>query len=126
MVVSSVIVPLFLILFLLARRIKDVQAQPLGVEHEPVLGPGLLELGGNQPRILNLLELHVGLALLNGIADELGRARLTLGLDDHGLLLLPRLVDDESRALGLLLGHLLGLDGSRELGREGEMLSMYD
>jgi hypothetical protein len=39
------------------------------------------------------------------------------------LLLLAGLVDDERGTLGLLLGHLLGLDGGGELGREGEVLS---
>jgi hypothetical protein len=41
------------------------------------------------------------------------------------LLLLSGLVDDEGGALGFLLGDLLGFDGGRKFGGEGEVLEIY-
>jgi len=38
------------------------------------------------------------------------------------LLLLASLVDNECGTLGVLLGNLLGFDGSGELGGEGQVL----
>jgi hypothetical protein len=45
-----------------------------------------------------------------------------LGADDHGLFLLPGFVDDESGALGFLLGNLFGFDCGGEFRREGKVL----
>ena len=101
---------------------EDVEAEALGVEHEAVAAAGLLHLGGDGAGVLDLLELDVGAVLLDGVADQLGRARLSLRLDHHGLLLLPRLVHHERCPLRRLLRNLLRLDRRRELGGEGEVL----
>jgi hypothetical protein len=77
---------------------------------------------GNVARVLKFTQVDVCARLLDGVSDQLGRARLTLCADDCGLLFLTSLVDDKGGALGFLLGNLLGLDGGGELGREGEVL----
>jgi hypothetical protein len=102
--------------------IKYIQPQTSRVEHQPILGARLLQLLRNETGILNLLQLNVGLALLDSVANEIGGSRLTLCLDNHGLLLLSGLVDDKGSPLRLLLSDLLGLDGGREFGREGKVL----
>ena len=98
----------------------NVETQALGVEVDLVVA--LLEDGGDSPGVLELTELNVGLALLDGVTDQLCGAGLTLCADNGRLLLLTGLVDNESGTLGLLMGDLLGLDGGGELGRESEVL----
>lgn len=67
-------------------------------------------------------EIHVAPALLDGVANQLGRACFTLCPYYGGLFLLTGFVDDEGGALGFLLGDLLGFDGGGEFGGEGEVL----
>lgn len=98
----------------------DVKAKTLGVEVDLVVA--LLQDGGDVSGVLELTQLNVTAALLDGITNQLGGTSLTLGADDHGLLLLAGLVDNEGSTLGFLLGNLLGFDCGGELGREGEVL----
>ena len=100
--------------------VADVEAETLGVEVDLVVA--LLEDLNNGLGVVELTQVDVRSALLDGVTDELGRAGLTLGSDDHGLLLLSGLVDDEGGTLGVLLGNLLGFDCGGELGGEGEVL----
>src|SRR4051794_20012083 len=100
----------------------DVQAQALGIKVELVLAAVLLEDLGNVASVLDLTELDVALALLDGVTNELGRAGLTLCANNECLLLLTSLVDHERGTLGVLLGDLLGLNSGGELGGEGQML----
>jgi hypothetical protein len=109
--------PLFLL-----RVVKHVQAQTLGIKHQSVLATRFLHLRSNEAGILNLLQLEVGLVLLDGLTNQLSGASLTLGPDDHRLLLLASFVDDKGSALGILLGNLLGFDGSGEFGGESQVL----
>lgn len=110
-------------LFLVLLRLgKDVEPQTVGVQVQLVLAAALLEEAGNVAGILDLAELDVALGLLDGLSNQLGGPRLSLGPDDHGLLLLAGLVDNEGGPLGLLLGNLLGLDRGSELGRECQVL----
>jgi hypothetical protein len=95
---------------------EDVEAKTLTVQVKLVLAAGILDETGNVPRVLKLTEFNVALRLLNGFSDKLGRARLSLGPDNHGLLFLSRLVDQEGRTLGVLLSNLLSLNSSSELG----------
>jgi hypothetical protein len=78
----------------------------------------------NVPCILELPEINVTPALLDGVTNQLSGAGLTLGANDGGLLLLTGFVDDESGTLGLLLCDLLGFDCGGELGGEGEVLDL--
>lgn len=98
----------------------DVKAKTLGIEVDLVVA--LLQDGGDVSGVLELAQLNVTAALLDGVTNQLGGAGLTLGANDHGLLLLAGLVDDEGSTLGFLLGDLLGFDCGGELGREGEVL----
>jgi hypothetical protein len=100
--------------------VADVETQTVGVEVDLVVA--LLEDLSNGLCVVELAQVDVRAALLDGVTDELGGAGLTLGADDHGLLLLPGLVDDEGGALGVLLGDLLGFDCGGEFGGEGEVL----
>jgi hypothetical protein len=98
----------------------DVKAKTLGIEVDLVVA--LLQDGGDVSGILELTQLNVTAALLDGVTDQFGGTGFTLGADDHGLLLLAGLVDDEGGTLGFLLGDLLGFDCGGELGREGKVL----
>ena len=102
--------------------VADVETETLGVEVDLVVT--LLEDRGNRLRVVELTQVDVRSALLDGVTDELGRTGLTLGSDDHGLLLLPGLVHDESGTLGILLSNLLGFNSGGELGREGKVLGI--
>lgn len=76
----------------------------------------------NLPAGLNLSDLHQAVAGLgNGLADGLCALGLALCADDVGLALLLGLFDDEARALGVLLGNLLLLDGLCELAAKGHV-----
>lgn len=59
--------------------------------------------------------------LCHGLGDCVGSLGFALSANDVGLPLLLGLLDDESRALGLLLGDLLLLDGLGELLAEGHV-----
>jgi hypothetical protein len=98
----------------------DVKAKTLGIEVDLVVA--LLQDGGDVSGILEFTKLDVSAALLDGVTNEFGGTGFTLGADDHGLLLLAGLVNDESSTLCFLLSDLLGLDCGGELGREGEVL----
>jgi len=98
----------------------DVKAKTLGIEVDLVVA--LLQNGGDVSGVLELTQLNVTAALLDGVTNQLGGTGLTLGADDHGLLLLAGLVDDEGGTLGFLLGDLLGFDCGGEFGREGKVL----
>jgi hypothetical protein len=98
----------------------DVKAKTLGIEVDLVVA--LLQDGGDVSGVLELTQLNVTAALLDGVTNQLGGTGLTLGANDHGLLLLAGLVDDEGGALGFLLSDLLGFDCGGELGREGKVL----
>lgn len=100
----------------------DVETKTLGVEVDLVVA--LLEDLGNGLGVVELTQVDVRPALLDGVTDELGRTSLTLGSDDHGLLLLPGLVNDEGGTLSILLSNLLGFDSGGELGREGKVLGI--
>ena len=101
----------------------DVETKTLGVEVDLVVA--LFQDGGDVSGVLELTELNVTAALLDGITNQLGGTGLTLGANNHGLLLLASLVYDEGGALGFLLGDLLGFDCGGELGREGEVLERH-
>jgi hypothetical protein len=60
-------------------------------------------------------------ALGHGLGDGVCGLGFTLGADDVGLTLLLGLLDNEARALGLLLCNLLLLDGLCELLAEGHV-----
>lgn len=113
-------------LFLIFRAGIDVQAQTLGVKVKLVPATGFLQDLRNISGILDTSELDVTLALLDGVTDKFGGAGFTLGSDDGGLFLLAGLVDEEGGSLGFLLGNLLGFDGSGELRRECEVLTLRD
>lgn len=100
----------------------DVKTKALSIEVDLVVA--LLQDGGDVSGVLELTQLNVTAALLDGITNQLGGTGLTLSADDHGLLLLAGLVDNESSTLGFLLGNLLGFDGGGELGREGKVLGI--
>lgn len=100
----------------------DVKTETLGVEVDLVVA--LLKDGCNGLGVVELTQVDVRPALLDGVTDELGRTSLTLGSDDHGLLLLPGLVNDEGGTLSILLSNLLGFDSGGELGREGKVLGI--
>ena len=102
--------------------VADVEAKTLGVEVDLVVA--LLEDCGNGLGVVELTQVDVRPALLDGVTDELGRTSLTLGSDDHGLLLLPGLVNDEGGTLSVLLSNLLGFNSGGELGREGKVLGI--
>lgn len=107
-------------LLLLAMRLRDIETQSLSIQVHLV--GALLQDTGNVSCILKLSEVDVTSRLLDGVSDQLSRTGLTLCADDHGLLLLTGLVDDESRALCFLLCNLLGFDGGGEFGGKGEVL----
>jgi hypothetical protein len=100
----------------------DVKTKALSIEVDLVVA--LLQDGSDVSGVLELTQLNVTAALLDGITNQLGGTGLTLSADDHGLLLLAGLVDNESSTLGFLLGNLLGFDGGGELGREGKVLGI--
>jgi len=97
----------------------DVETKTLSIEVDLVVT--LLQDGGDISGILEFTQLNVTAALLDGVTNEFGGTGFTLGANDHGLLLLAGLVDDEGGTLGFLLGDLLGFDCGGELGREGEV-----
>lgn len=101
-------------------RLRDIEAQSLGVQIHLV--GTLFQNAGNVSCVFEFSEIDVTSALLDGVSDEFSGASLTLGADNHGLLLLAGFVDDESGALGLLLSDLLCFDGSSEFGGEGKVL----
>jgi hypothetical protein len=113
-------------LFLIFGASIDVQAQTLGVKVKLVPATSFLQDLRNISGVLDASELHVTLALLDGVTDKLGGASFTLSSDDGGLFLLAGLVDEESGSLGILLGHLFGFDGSGELGGECKVLVIPD
>lgn len=83
-----------------------------------VRGEGLGDLAGG----LDLADLDEAVTVAgDGAGDGLGGLGLALGADDVGLALLLGLLDDEAGALGVLLGDLLLLDGTRELFAEGHV-----
>ena len=100
----------------------DVQTKTPAVEVDLVCA--LLQNLCDIPCVLELPEINVTPALLDGVTNQLGGAGLTLGADDGGLLLLAGFVDDEGGTLGLLLCDLFGFDCGGELGGEGEVLKM--
>lgn len=111
---------LLLVPVVLLSVVADVKTKALSVEVDLVVA--LLEDLGNGLGVVELTQVDVRSALLDGITDQLGRTSLTLGSDDHGLLLLPGLVNNEGGTLGILLSDLLGFNSGGELGREGEVL----
>ena len=98
----------------------DVQTKTPAVEVDLVCA--LLQNLCDIPCVLELPEINVTPALLDGVTNQLGGAGLTLGADDGGLLLLAGFVDDEGGTLGLLLCDLFGFDCGGELGGESEVL----
>jgi hypothetical protein len=98
----------------------DVKTKTLGIEVDLVVA--LLQNGGDVSGILEFTKLNVTAALLDGVTNEFSGTGFTLGADNHGLLLLAGLVNDEGGTLGFLLGDLLGFNCGGELGREGEVL----
>lgn len=77
---------------------------------------------GDVARRLDLADLNEAVARLgDSAADGLGALGLALSADDVGLALLLGALDDETGALGVLLGDLLLLDGLGELLAEGHV-----
>lgn len=64
---------------------------------------------------------HARTGLAHSLADDIRALGLTLGPNDIGLTLLLGALDDEPRALGILLRNLLLLDRLRELPPECHM-----
>ena len=88
------------------------------VRHVGVAGQRLRDL----PAGLDLADLHEAVARLgDGLGDGVGALGLALGADDVGLAFLLGLLDDEARALGVLLRDLLLLDRLGELLAEGHV-----
>lgn len=100
-----------------------------GHVHEDVLAgrqvgdasrPG--QLVGNILGRLDTSQLHETISgLRQTLGQHLSGLGVSLGRDDGGDLLLLRLLHEEARLLRLLLGHLLQLDGLRELLAERQM-----
>lgn len=109
-------------LFIVVNTGIDIQAQALSVKVQLVLARFLKDLS-NVASVFDATKFDVTLALLDGVTNELGGSGFTLGANDCRLLLLSGLVDHESGSLGVLLGHLLGFDGSGEFRGESEVLS---
>lgn len=109
---------------LFAVLLKHVETQALRIKQEPVLSATVLHDLRNVPRVLQLLQLDVRAVPLDRVSDQLRGACLTLRPDNHGLLLLAGLIDNECRTLSLLLCYLLGLDGCRELGGKSKVLQL--
>jgi hypothetical protein len=108
-------------LLLVCVALADVQAQTLAVKVDLVAA--LLQDASNAPCVLELPQVDVTPALLDGVTNQFCGTGLTLGANNGGLLLLTGLVDNESSALGFLLRNLLGFYCGGELGREGKVLS---
>lgn len=100
----------------------DIKTKTLSIEVDLVVA--LLQDGCDVSGVLELTQLNVTAALLDGITNQLGGAGFTLSADNHGLLLLAGLVDNEGGTLGFLLGDLLGFDCGGEFGREGKVLEI--
>lgn len=111
---SSDVVTLLFVPVVLLRVVADVQAKTLGVEVDLVVA--LLQDRGDSLGVVELTQVDVRSALLDGVTDQLGGTSFTLGSDNHGLLFLPGLVNDEGGTLGVLLGNLLGFNSGSELG----------
>jgi hypothetical protein len=109
-------------LLLVRCGLADIQTETPAVKVDLVCA--LLQNLCNVPCVLELPEINVTPALLDGVTNQLGGAGLTLGANDGGLLLLAGFVDNESSTLGLLLCDLLGFDCGGKLGGEGEVLRM--
>lgn len=101
----------------------DVKTKTLSIEVDLVVA--LLEDGSDVSGVLELTQLNVTAALLDGITNQLGGTGFTLSADNHGLLLLAGLVDDEGSTLCFLLGYLLGFDCGGKFGREGKVLETH-
>lgn len=77
---------------------------------------------GNVLGGLQSTQLHQRLAAVaEGLRQQRGRLRVTLGANDCRLLHLLGLLHEETGALCLLLGDLLQLDGSGKLSAKGQM-----
>lgn len=100
----------------------DVQPQALRVQIQLILSTRLLQNGGNIPGVLDLSQVNVASALLDGLANEFSRAGFTLGSDDGCLFLLSGFVDNECSTLSLLLRYLLSFNGGGEFRGKGKML----
>jgi hypothetical protein len=107
-------------LLLVSKRLSDVETQAICIEVHLILA--LLQDLGDALCVLKLPQVDIRPRLLNGVTNQLGGTCLTLSADYGGLLLLAGLVDDESGALGFLLGDLLGFDCGGEFGGECEVL----
>lgn len=107
-------------LLLVRCALADVETQTLAVEVDLVRA--LLQDTGNCPCVLELPQVNITPALLDGVTNQLCGTSLTLGANDSGLLLLAGLVDNEGGALGFLLSNLLGFYRGGEFGGEGEVL----
>jgi hypothetical protein len=112
LIATSHIAALLFVPVVLLRVVADVQAKTLGVEVNLVVT--LLKDLCDRLGVVKLTQVDVGSALLDGVTNQLGGAGFTLGSDNHGLLLLPGLVDDEGSTLCVLLSDLFGLDGGGE------------
>jgi hypothetical protein len=106
--------------FLLVLCLSNIQTQAVGIKVHFVAAT--LQDTGYVLCVLELSEIDVRAALLDGITNKFRRACLTLSAYNRGLFLLSRFVDDECSALGFLLSDLFGLDRRCKLGREGEVL----
>merc|ERR1711939_772900 len=96
------------------------------VEHEHVAAQVHLVLrvgqgASNVSRGFDGLELEVVGIRLNSLTDHPGRLGITLSPDDDTALVLQSLLHNELGALRLLLGDLLGLNGSGILAAEAEV-----
>ena len=105
---------------LVTRCLRHIKAKAIRVQVDFVCA--LLQDLRNVLRVLELPQIDICPALLDRVTNQFGRSCLTLCADDSSLLLLTRLVDDESGTLCLLLSDLLSFDGGGKFRREGKVL----
>mmetsp|Transcript_5678 Transcript_5678/g.9604 ORF Transcript_5678/g.9604 Transcript_5678/m.9604 type:complete len:330 (+) Transcript_5678:233-1222(+) len=98
---------------------QEVQQEGIGIEINLVAA--LANNVGNIPSGIDPSQLHKARIALHGRADQFGTLGLSPCLGNDGLLLLKRSDDHVLGPLGLLLGHLLALDGPGVFGGEGQM-----
>jgi len=116
----TITVPLLFGLVFIA--LCDIESQTLRIQIQLVPSTSLLQDLGNGSRVLDSLQINIRPTLLNSVSNQLCRSCLTLGSNNHSLLLLAGFVNNKCGSLCLLLCNLLCFDSGRELGRECKVL----
>lgn len=111
-----------LLLLLLLKPLRQIQAQGIRVQIQFILPGGFLQDRGHAAGVLDPAEIDVAFGFLERFADQLGRLGFALRSHDRRLFLLSGFVDYEGGPLRFLLRYLLGFDGGGEFGGEGEVL----